>query len=211
MKTLTFVRHAQSFANAGGITMPNEAIPLSELGLGQAEQLATLWPLAPTAILASGMVRAQQTAAPLCKRFNLTVQIAPALNEISVIDPALLQGLNMQQRKPFTQEYWSKSDPHQRCGPQADTFIEFAARVHSFIGDMDKLPDGTAFFGHGIWCALLHWILTGHTAQTAADMTAFREFELAFDLPNCGLVKLTHKEQESWQVGAVERLIQTTD
>ncbi len=31
MKTLTFIRHGESTANAGGITMAHDAIPLSEI------------------------------------------------------------------------------------------------------------------------------------------------------------------------------------
>ena len=39
MKTLYLIRHAQSTANAGGISLPEREIPLSELGEQQATQL----------------------------------------------------------------------------------------------------------------------------------------------------------------------------
>ena len=32
LRTLYFVRHGQSLANAGGVTMPNAEIPLTDLG-----------------------------------------------------------------------------------------------------------------------------------------------------------------------------------
>ena len=39
-RTITFVRHAQSLSNAGGVTMEHGAIPLTELGHRQAQRLA---------------------------------------------------------------------------------------------------------------------------------------------------------------------------
>ena len=39
MKMLYLIRHAQSVANAGGISLPEREIPLSALGREQAAQL----------------------------------------------------------------------------------------------------------------------------------------------------------------------------
>ncbi|MCG7656426.1 histidine phosphatase family protein [Wielerella bovis] len=39
MKTIYFIRHAQSLANAGGISLPERDIPLSDLGKQQAAEL----------------------------------------------------------------------------------------------------------------------------------------------------------------------------
>jgi len=47
MKTITFVRHGESTANAGGITMAQAEIPLSDLGTQQAIALAPLLPCFP--------------------------------------------------------------------------------------------------------------------------------------------------------------------
>lgn len=55
MKTLTFIRHAESVSNAGGVTMPHEAIPLSDLGHLQAQKLAALRSVPPVAVLVSSM------------------------------------------------------------------------------------------------------------------------------------------------------------
>ena len=40
MKKIVFVRHGQSVANAGGVTMEHDEIPLSPLGMRQAALLA---------------------------------------------------------------------------------------------------------------------------------------------------------------------------
>ena len=51
MKTITFIRHGQSVANAGGLTVVHHAIPLSSLGELQARTLSALLPAKPPLIL----------------------------------------------------------------------------------------------------------------------------------------------------------------
>ena len=202
MKTITFVRHAESLANAGGVTMPHEAIPLSELGHRQAVALAASRSVTPAAVLVSGMVRTHQTAAPLCDRFGVTAQVHPGLNEFSVIDPALIAGLDGPQRKPFVKAYWSDPDPHRRQGVNADTFAEFASRVQAFMLEMEALPDSAVIVGHGIWFGLLHWLLLGYGANDAGDMDAFRRFQQALPMPNCAAFTLTHAGAKRWSIQA---------
>src|ERR1700757_1394042 len=82
--TLTFIRHAQSTANAANII--NTDIPgpsLTEEGKGQAEQLAhQLSRNNFDAVYASDMVRTQETAAPLAHALGKRVEILPGLREI---------------------------------------------------------------------------------------------------------------------------------
>lgn len=108
---------------------------------------------------ASEFVRAQQTAAPSCQRFGLDSQIDADLDEFSLIDAALIEGLDGVQRKPFVQAYWTDPDLHWRPGARADTFAEFVERVRRFQERMDTLADGTVIFGHGICLAMLQWHL----------------------------------------------------
>jgi broad specificity phosphatase PhoE len=83
--TLTFIRHAESTANAANVI--NTDIPgpsLTEEGQAQAEQLAhQLSRNNFDAIYASDMVRTQQTAAPLAHALGKPVQDLSGLNEIS--------------------------------------------------------------------------------------------------------------------------------
>lgn len=102
---LTLIRHAQSVANAGGLTQPHLAIPLTAHGHTQARALgARLTGPAPV-VTVSRFVRAQQTAGPYCQRFNLDPQVDADLDEFSLIDAALIAGLDGVQRKPFVQAY----------------------------------------------------------------------------------------------------------
>jgi len=82
--TLTFIRHAESEANAAHII--NTDIPgpsLTEEGTAQAEQLAhQLSRNKFDAVYASDMVRAEQTAAPLARALGKRVEVLPGLREI---------------------------------------------------------------------------------------------------------------------------------
>ena len=121
-KTLTFVRHGESVANAGGMTMPHHAIPLSATGRQQATELPALIDVQPSVVLVSNMIRTHETAAPFCERHAIVPKINPTLDEFSVIDPALIEGMDGAQRKPFVKSYWDDPQPHKRLGDKADMF-----------------------------------------------------------------------------------------
>ena len=82
--TLTFIRHAESEANAANIastTVPGP--PLTAAGQEQATALANrLADIKFDGIYSSQMIRSQQTAAPLSKALNEQVTVLPGLNEI---------------------------------------------------------------------------------------------------------------------------------
>ncbi len=197
---LIFIRHAESVSNAGGVTMPHEAIPLSERGMQQAETLADALPAAPAAVLVSGMVRTHQTAAPYCARFGVTPQEHAGLNEFSIVDSDLIAGMDGPQRRLFVRDYWDNPDPHRRWGEKADTFAEFEARVRGFTGELDRLAESTVIFGHGIWLAMLHWLLLGKRVRDADDMRAFQRFRLELPMPNCATFRLTRSHAYGWQI-----------
>lgn len=83
--TLTFIRHAESEANAGGVAstvVPGP--PLTAAGQEQAASLANkLSGNKYDGIYASQMTRTQQTAAPMAKALGEQVTVLPGLNEIS--------------------------------------------------------------------------------------------------------------------------------
>ena len=63
MKTLYLIRHAQSEANAGGISKPERDISLSPLGREQAQALVARLPRSAH-IYTSELRRTHETAAP---------------------------------------------------------------------------------------------------------------------------------------------------
>ena len=202
MKTITFIRHAESIANAGGITMPHDAIPLSVLGHRQAAALAAALNVEPSTVFVSRFIRTHETATPFCNRHALTPQIHHSLHEFSVIDPVLIEGMDGAQRKPFVKDYWDNPDPHRRLGKNADTFAEFEARVRSFMVNMETMQEGTVVFGHGIWFGLLHWLSLGYRVSDTGEMRSFRRFQQALPMPNCATFTLTHAGGQRWSIQA---------
>lgn len=196
MKTLYFIRHGQSTANAGGVTLDNSIIPLSDLGLLQAKKLATeslhLLPQLPYEVYTSSYLRTQQTAIPYCQAVNTQPKICTIFHEFTNIDPRLLQGMTGDERWPFVKSYWEKSDPYWREGSGAETFIEFDKRVSEFIQHIPEFEHHTVFFGHGLFFSLLIWKILGFTVTNNANMLAFRQFQLALPMPNCAIYALNY-------------------
>jgi broad specificity phosphatase PhoE len=83
--TVTFVRNAQSQANADGVLDTDAPGPsLTDEGKGQAQQLVHQLPHNDVdAIYASAMAEAQQTAAPLASELGKQVEILQGLQSIN--------------------------------------------------------------------------------------------------------------------------------
>lgn len=204
MKILTFIRHGESIANAGGVTMAHDAIPLSELGKAQAQALAAVLDLQPSKIVVSEFLRTHHTALPFCDKVSMQPVIHAGLNEFSCLDPDLIQGMVGAQGRPMAEAYWQAADPERRMGEQADTFHEFEQRVMAFMPELDSLPDKTVLFGHGIWFALLTWKLLGFNAREHQGMKAFRRFRSGFPMPNTAVYRLESFAPGRWRVQADE-------
>ena len=172
MKTLYLIRHAQSEANAGGISKLERDIALSPLGREQAQALVAQLP-ASKHVYTSELRRTHETAAPYCRAHGITPQALPLLNEFSCLAFDLIRGMDGAARRP------------QECtGAGADSFAAFNQRVSAFLAHHPQLADGSLLFGHGIWIGLLAWRLLGFRAETSADMAAFRRFQSALPMPN---------------------------
>ena len=80
--TLIIVRHAQSEANAAGVFTGSMDVALTDLGRRQTEALAERLAVRPiSAVYASTLQRAQDTARPTAARFGLEVEVLEALRE----------------------------------------------------------------------------------------------------------------------------------
>ena len=201
MTVIRFVRHAESHANAGGVTMPNALIPLSPRGLAQAAQLPDALAAFPSQVLVSGFLRTQQTSASFCAHRRILAQEHPLLYEFCTLDPALIAGLDAAGRRPIVEDYWTQADPDARMGEgEAESFHTFAGRVEVFLKQMHALEDGTLVFGHGMWLALLVWRVLGFESQGSAAMRNFRRFQLALPMPNCAQYVFVRESSGHWSV-----------
>ena len=167
MKTLYLIRHAQSEANAGGISKPERDIALSPLGREQAQALVARLPTSKH-VYTSELRRTHETAAPYCRAHGITPQTLPLLNEFSCLAFALIRGMDGTARRPLADAYWQRADPLECTGAGADSLL----------------------FGHGIWIGLLAWRLLGFRAESSADMSAFRRFQSGLPMPNTAVWQL---------------------
>ncbi len=104
MKEIYLVRHGESEGNAG-THYQNEFTPLTELGRAQAAQMAERAArLKPEALLASTMIRAQQTAEIISDRIGLPVESSE---------------LFVERRRPTEQIDRPKDDPLVRAAEEA--------------------------------------------------------------------------------------------
>jgi alpha-ribazole phosphatase len=204
-RTIYIVRHGQSQANVGGITLENPLVPLTGLGEQQAQALAPLLPASTVAIWSSPFKRALDTAAPYCARMDRSPQTLDDLREFETIDTLQMRGTSSAEREAVVARYWLTSDPDLRSGPAAETFREFHARVARVRSEfLPSLPDGTLIFGHGMWMALLFWQIWGFAQVDHIGMTLFRRFQLGFPTPNTVVYALTHDACGNWRVQADE-------
>lgn len=83
MKTIYFIRHAQSEANLKDILASRQDFPLTEKGRADAEAIAAeLRGIAsPDRIICSPLIRARQTAEPIAEAFGLQVETEERLTE----------------------------------------------------------------------------------------------------------------------------------
>lgn len=191
--------------------MERDVVPLTPLGRLQAAELAEALDIRPARVLVSRLLRARQSAEPFCAHFGLEAEIWPCLDEFSMIDLSLIAGYTREQRTPIAEAYWAESDPHKRIGADADTFLEFHARVAEFHRRMHELPDATVIFGHSTWFSLLVWRLLGHSAEDGPGMARFRRFLLGLPVPNGSVYRLTQVEHDEWSVHFDARLQERMD
>lgn len=199
--TLYLIRHGQSQANVGGITLENPLVPLTDLGQLQARTLAPLLPAAAPEVWSSPFKRARDTAAPYCARMGQAPAIHDDLREFETVDTVKMRGSLFTQREAVVERYWRESDPDHRTGPAAETFREFHERVTRVRCDLlPSLPHGTVIFGHGMWMALLFWQMLGFEQVDRLGMTLFRRYQLGFPTPNTVVYGVTHSAQGKWEV-----------
>ena len=201
-RTLYFVRHGQSLSNAGGPTMEDASIPLTETGRAQADALPERLPDAPAAVFASPYLRARDTALPYARWTGTDIVLDTALREFHNIDANLLRGMTGIERKPIALAFWDAADPHRRMGPRAETFAEFADRVQTFIdGALPRLADRSVLFGHGRWIGLLTWKLRGGNTDGRTGMRTFWDYMRALPMPNTAIYRITEPHRDGgWDI-----------
>ncbi|BBY54896.1 histidine phosphatase family protein [Mycobacterium koreense] len=191
--TLTFVRHAESEANAAQIidtTVPGP--PLSAEGMQQALQGAKeLSANQYDGIYASAMQRAQQTAEPLSAALGRQVEVLPGLNEI---DAGWFEGKSdtiAEATYLLAPIDWLRSDrtstiPGSVNGNEFNDQFQAAVRKMYVRGDANPVA-----FSHG--AAIMIWTLMN--VRNPDDTLAVRH-----PLPNMGHVVITGNPITGWKL-----------
>ena len=186
MKKIIFARHAESEANAGGISKPNEIVELTEAGLAQAQLLADEWPEQPSQIYVSKFIRTTQTATPLMQKYNMEPVEFAGLNEFNTFGYEFVEGLTGEERLPLAIAYWEEADPDARRGETGQTYNEFCAQVEDFIPTLFTLENNSAIVGHGLWITQLMWQILGFGSRVSdsQSMKAYMKFHMALHVGN---------------------------
>lgn len=142
MKRIWLIRHGESIANAGEATDDHKSIPLSELGLKQAQALALQIPKRPDLIVTSPYLRAQQTAMYTIGRFPDTATgIWDVVHEFVYLAPATCVGTTSAQRRPRVIDYWRNLNPDYVDGEGAESYRQLIERIERNLALLKRRPE----------------------------------------------------------------------
>ena len=209
MKDIWLIRHAESLANIGGATSTPREIPLSDNGLRQADELAEAIDARPDLIIVSPYVRTQQTAEPLILRFPDVAVETFEIQEFTYLSISRCRGTDQQQRKPWADEYWQRSDPFYSDGDQAESFVEFLERTERFVNDLrEREFELACVFTHEQFIKGLLWHSMGLApVLDTASMSGFGKFALSFKMPNASLLHGKLDDDGQFYFGRIIKLV----
>jgi broad specificity phosphatase PhoE len=144
MKTIYFVRHGETAGNVGGFWQTGEE-PLNPRGLEQADRVAERAKnITIDRLLASTMVRAQQTAGAVSREINLPVESSDLFREIK--DPSSVMSSGPDPEKDAIIEIYRsariehENDPLWRFEDE-ETKVEFFERIKTALVYLADLPE----------------------------------------------------------------------
>lgn len=191
--TLTFVRHAESAANAEDILSTEVPGPgLTDDGKKQAEQIAhQLGRNGYDGIYASTMVRTQQTAAPLSQQLGRQVEVLPGLRELDAgwyddTPTSMADSTYMLAPRDWLHGDRANAVPGSVDGNEFNN--RFSAAVRTIYDNGDAKP---VAFSHG--AAIMVWTLMNVKNPKDSLMSTHR-------LPNIGRVVITGSPATGWQL-----------
>ena len=189
--TLTFIRHAESEANASGIIDTSVPGPgLTPKGKGQAEQVAhQAGHNNYDSIYASTMARAQQTAAPLAAELGKRVEVLQGIQEINA---GWFEGKPVS-TAPTTYLLapadWLNGDVQNRI-PGSVTGNEFNDRFTAAVQQVyDSSHHNPVVFSHKF--AIEYWTMMNAKNAKHSLLTSH-------PLPNIGRVVMTGNPMTGW-------------
>lgn len=207
MRSVCFIRHAESLGNIGETTNTPSQIALTPLGRAQAEALAATFPARPDLIVVSPFDRARETAEPLLKRFPEAATYTAEIQEFTYLSVEKCRNTNSVQRKPWVDDYWNRSDPNYCDGGDAESFSQFLARLASFIDDfLTREFSLAAVVTHEQVIKAIMWTRLAFASERNSDfMASFHKFMTSFKIPNTAIVRCLIEENGEVIFGRIIR------
>lgn len=191
MSEVWLIRHGQSEANAGLRSATAAGIPLTALGVKQAQAVAQCFDAPPARIIVSPYLRAVQSAAATEARFPAVPSERWPVQEFTFLAAARCRDTTSAERLPLVQQYWARADPSYRDSPEVETFHELLARVDAALARLRALEGRVAVFTHGQWIQTALWRLgQGPQPSGPGRMAALRAFMHATPIPNGSVLRV---------------------
>lgn len=190
MKTIRFIRHAESAANAGLPTTDPGGIPLTENGKTAAALVAAEYDgPEPDLIVVSPYLRARQTAEPFIGRFPRAEVETWPVQEFTYISPARCIGTTAAERRPLVEAYWNLASPTHSDGDGAESFAVFIARVLTALEKLRARPEENILVVcHGIFMsAAAFYQSPEEDLSDPASMRRFYQNTIQSPVPNLGM------------------------
>lgn len=130
------VRHGETEWNHSGRFQGQNEVGLNQRGLAQARETAQAsrdWQ--PTALYASPLTRAMQTANEFSQQLDLPIVSQPALKELDLGRLDGVTGVEMRQNWPEVSEAWGR-DPASVVMPGGESLVQLQDRVWQLITDL---------------------------------------------------------------------------
>lgn len=204
MQQVRFVRHGESAANAGHPSRDHESIPLTALGLHQAQMVASSFSIVPDLIVASPFTRAQATALATAVVFPRTPVETWSIQEFTYLEPTRCIDTTVAQRKGWVDEYWLRADPAHRDGCGAESLLDFVARARACL---NRLAQHSAteivMFSHGQFLNAIAWLLEAKPQLLDGHaMADWRRYEIGNHIPNCCGLSISRSAHDvAWTFG----------
>jgi broad specificity phosphatase PhoE len=188
MKTIRFIRHAESEANAGLPSYDPVAIPLTESGRIAATESAVMYGRPPELIVVSPYLRARQTAEPFIALFSEAKVEEWPIHEFTYISPARCRGSTATGRRPMVEEYWRLASPTYVDGQGAESFLHFIRRVQATLNELRDRRERTILaVGHGLFIKAAKFFQSHAIKPSDPDsMRMFWEYSEKHPVPNLG-------------------------
>lgn len=148
---LYLVRHGETESNRAGLALGRADVPLNERGLWQAQQLGAALAGEPlTAVYASPLMRARQTAAAIASHHGLAVNLAPALIEMDIGELDGLTFAEIRDRHPGLLEKWASPEGQATALFGSESLADVRDRAWRYLQSLARRHEGD------VVCAVTH-------------------------------------------------------